>query len=203
MSKWIHKIKQNRFIKGAYYLYVYYFGLKKKDFGYFGENVNLIPPMYISHPKNVYLYGDNGLNQANILTKNAKFIMKAHSGAAAGLRVITGNHAMIVGRYYRSITESEKPSALDKDVVVESDVWIGQNVTLLSGVTLGRGSVIAAGAVVTKDVLPYCVYGGVPARLIKVKWSIDEIVAHEAFLYPENERFDKSILESLLIPYIK
>ena len=48
--------------------------------------------------------------------------MKAHSGAAEGLRVTTGNHAMILGRFYRSITEAEKPSGLDQDVIVESDV---------------------------------------------------------------------------------
>lgn len=55
--------------------------------------------------------------------------------------------------------------------VVEDDVWIGYRATILSGVTLGRGSVVAAGAVVTRDVPPYAVVGGVPARIIKKRFS--------------------------------
>jgi len=50
---------------------------------------------------------------------------------------------------------------------IEDDCWIGANSTILAGVTIGRGSIIAAGAVVTKDVPPYSVAGGVPARIIR------------------------------------
>lgn len=52
-------------------------------------------------------------------------------------------------------------------VVVEDDCWIGTNVTLLSGVRVGRGSIVAAGAVVTRDVPPWSIVGGVPARVLK------------------------------------
>lgn len=52
-------------------------------------------------------------------------------------------------------------------VKIEDDCWIAANTVILAGVTIGRGSVIAAGSVVTKDVLPYSIVGGVPAKLIK------------------------------------
>ncbi len=52
------------------------------------------------------------------------------------------------------------------EIVVEDDVWIGANAVILRNVTLGKGCVVAAGAVVTKDVEPYAVVGGVPARKI-------------------------------------
>jgi len=52
-------------------------------------------------------------------------------------------------------------------VVIEDDVWIGCRAIILKGVRIGRGSIIAAGAVVTKDVPPYTVAGGVPARIIQ------------------------------------
>lgn len=54
---------------------------------------------------------------------------------------------------------------------MQDDVWIGRNVTILSGVTIGQGAVIVAGAVVTKDVPPYVIVGGVPARVIKYRFS--------------------------------
>ncbi|MCA9936785.1 MAG: hypothetical protein KC415_22775 [Anaerolineales bacterium] len=52
-------------------------------------------------------------------------------------------------------------------IVIEDDVWIGFQAVILPGVTVGKGSIIGAGAVVTKDVPPYSIMGGVPARLIR------------------------------------
>jgi acetyltransferase-like isoleucine patch superfamily enzyme len=192
------RLKSNRFIRGIHFFYRDYFGsCKRSRFGFIGENVTLMPPLRIDKPQNVFLFGDNGLRNADIMVTNARFIMKPHSGAAEGLRVTTGNHAMIVGRFYRSITEQEKPKGLDKDVVVESDVWIGRNVTLLSGVTIGRGAIVGAGAVVHNSIPPYCVVGGVPAKPIKFKWTIDQILEHESVLYPEGERFSREELEKI------
>ena len=71
------------------------------------------------------------------------------------------------------ITKSNKPAGYDHDVVIEKDVWIGANVTILSGVTIRRGATVAAGAVVNKDVPPYSVVGGVPAKVLKYYWTID------------------------------
>lgn len=194
----IKRIKNHRFIRGLYFLYRDYFGsMKRSNFGYIADDVTLMPPLRIANPKNIFLYGDNGLRNADIMTVNAKFIMKPHSGAAEGLRVRTGNHAMILGRFYRSITEAEKPKGLDKDVIVESDVWIGSNVTILSGVTIGRGCTIGACSLVNKSTPPYCVVAGVPAKPIKFKWTIDEIMEHERILYPENERFTREELEKI------
>ena len=113
------------------------------------------------------------------------------------MSVHTGNHAVISGKFITDITEDVKPKGFDKDVIVESDVWIGCNVTLLAGVHIGRGAVIAAGSVVNKDVPPYAIVGGVPAKLIKFKWTIDEIIMHEKMLYNEEERFTRQYLIGL------
>ena len=63
-------------------------------------------------------------------------------------------------------------------IVLEDDVWLGFRTTVMSGVTIGRGAVVAAGAVVTKDVPPYAIVGGVPAKVIKYRFP--ETVIAEA-----------------------
>ena len=198
----IHKIRNHYIVRGLYFLYRDYFrDCKRSRFGYIADDVTLMPPLRIANPKNVFLYGDNGLRNADIMTVNAKFIMKPHSGAAEGLRVTTGNHAMILGRFYRTITEAEKPKGLDKDVIVESDVWIGRNVTILAGVTIGRGCTIGACSLVNKSTPPYCIVVGVPAKPIKLKWTIDEILEHEKALYAEEERYTREQLEDIYSKY--
>ena len=54
-------------------------------------------------------------------------------------------------------------------IYIEDDVWIGYGVIVTAGVHIGKGTVVAAGSVVTKDIPPYSIVGGVPARLIKVR----------------------------------
>ena len=67
-------------------------------------------------------------------------------------------------------------------MVIEDGCWIGANVTILKGVTIGRGSVVAAGAVVTRSCPPYSIVGGVPARVIKPRFTAEEIEEHESLL---------------------
>lgn len=60
-------------------------------------------------------------------------------------------------------------------VVIGNDVWIGERAIIMDGVNIGHGAIVAAGAVVTKDVVPYAIVGGVPAKLIKFRFS-DKVI---------------------------
>lgn len=60
-------------------------------------------------------------------------------------------------------------------VQIGNDVWIGANATILGGVSIGDGAIVAAGAVVTKDVPPYAIVGGVPARIIRYRFDAQTI----------------------------
>ena len=61
------------------------------------------------------------------------------------------------------------------DIIIEDDVWIGANTIICSGVKIGQGAVIAAGSVVTKDVPPYAIFGGNPAKLIRYRFDSELI----------------------------
>ena len=198
-------IKDNRFIRGFYTLYRRYFGYSRNKFGHVTDSTKLIPPLKIVNPRNIFLYENTKVEDSTISASIGKFIMKKYS-AAEGLSVHTGNHMMVVGKFYRTVTNEDKAQSgqvFDRDVIVEEDVWIGCNVTLLSGAHIGRGSIVAAGAVVAKSTPPYAVIGGVPAKFIKFKWTIDEILEHEAALYPEEERFSREELEQIFEQYKK
>ena len=86
--------------------------------------------------------------------------------------IITGDHRIdIQGKYIIDITDDEKLPENDLPVTIEDGCWIGANVTILKGVTLGHDSVVAAGSVVTKSCEPYSIIGGVPAKLIRRRFT--------------------------------
>lgn len=197
-------LKNNRFIRAAYIVYHRYFGYRRSAFGHCDKSVIITPPVQMGKLKNIYLYKNTNISgDSTISAINAKFIVKSNCAIAAGLKVYTGNHAMIVGKFCTEVIDKIKPAGYDKDVIVENDVWIAANVTLLMGVTIGRGAIIAAGAVVNKSIPPYAIAGGIPAKVIKFKWTIDEIMRHEAILYPPEQRFSKEQLIQFRLKYEK
>lgn len=77
------------------------------------------------------------------------------------------------------------------NIIVNDDVWIGYASTILSGVTIGQGAIVAAGSVVTKDVPPYAIVGGVPAKIIKFRFN--EIICKKL------ERIDFSKMDEAMV----
>lgn len=105
-----------------------------------------------------------------------------------------------------------------ENTVIGHDVWIGSSVKIKTGVTIGNGAVIGAGSVVTKDVLPFSVVGGTPAKLIRMRFSSEIIYRLETLAWWKYNLLEYdlpwqdletvlSVLESLkakdqLLPYI-
>ena len=90
-----------------------------------------------------------------------KVIIGNNVGIAYGVSIMTSSNASA------SLFLLKHFPAFTAPVIINHDVWIGANATILGGVIIGECSVVAAGAVVNKDVPPYSVVGGVPAKVIK------------------------------------
>ena len=69
-----------------------------------------------------------------------------------------------------------------KETRVGRDCWIGARSIIFSGITIGDGAIVAAGSIVTKDVEPYSIVGGVPAKIIKRRFTDSEIIDHQKML---------------------
>lgn len=105
-----------------------------------------------------------------------------------GDNVMFGNRVAIIGRYDHHYQKPGVPIRLAEQIrdagynwkglgmvtIIENDVWIGYSSTVMGGVKIGEGSIIGAGSLVTKDVEPYSIYAGVPARRIRGRFDDPE-----------------------------
>ena len=99
---------------------------------------------------------------------------------AKGVEFVFGDHALDkVSTYPLRYLLGKEPTNNDVvcrgPIIVGNDVWLGRNALIMANVQIGDGAVVAAGSVVTRDVPPYAVVGGVPARIIKSRFTGDQI----------------------------
>ncbi len=184
-----------------------------KTFAEFGKKSHLGYPFLIRGindltPGVKYIHISDGVSLGagvTIYATRAHVYIGKRSFSGPHLTIMTGDHpADIVGKFIADNrkVDLEKQgidiSKYDKDVVIDEDVWMGSNVTILKGVHIGRGAIVAAGSVVTHSLPPYSIAGGIPAKCLKFRWSVEEIIKHEALLYPEDERFSRDELYKII-----
>ena len=122
-----------------------------------GKNVEICKEVEFTDPRKIYI--------GNYTTINKKVLLDGRGG-----RIIIGNSVDIAQEcsIWTLQHDYNTPDhiAIGGDVIIEDYVWLASRVTVLPGIRIGKGAVIATGAVVTKDVPPYTVMGGIPARKI-------------------------------------
>lgn len=152
----------------------------KSSFGACGKNVRIAYDCDMKPPKNIYIGSDSQIGPHSLFwTTRAKIFIGSKVLMGPNITIITGDHRIdVVGKDIIDVSDNEKLPEHDADVVIKDGVWIAVNVTILKGVTIGEGAVIAAGAVVTGDVEPYSIYGGVPAKKLKNRFSEIELQDH-------------------------
>ena len=101
------------------------------------------------------------------------------NGSIIGENVMMGPNCYIHSVNHRfdriDIPMTKQGNSEPKPVIIDDDVWIGYGAIIMSGVHIAQGAVVAAGAVVVKDVPAYAIVGGVPAKVIKYRFSPEKI----------------------------
>lgn len=106
-----------------------------------------------------------------MIASNVTFIM---NGANHLTDAVSSYPFAIFGEGWKDAMDG-KSYPVKGDTIIGNDVWIGYNATIMPGVTIGDGAIIATGSVVTKDVEPYTIVGGNPAKEIKKRFSDEQI----------------------------
>jgi galactoside O-acetyltransferase len=157
----IIRLPHSRFIKLFNKIRVWYISnvlkiMKFSNKSYFENGI------YISDAKNIEIGEYCHINE-NVFIQGA--LIGNYVMIAPNVSILTGMHKFS----NTSIPMILQGAITNKISIIEDDVWIGRNVIILPGIRIGKGSIIGAGAVVTKDVLPYSISGGVPAKTIKMR----------------------------------
>jgi acetyltransferase-like isoleucine patch superfamily enzyme len=167
-------------------------------------------PLFASHGDNFRFDPFGAYTFETIYVGNHVNFGRRPTLMAGRSRIVIGDHVMfgpevtirggchrldVPGRFLDNITNAEKRPEDDRGVAICDDVWVGARAIILHGVTIFRGAVVGAGAVVTRSVPPYAVVAGVPARVLRFRWDVDTILAHEERLYPPEKRICRQDLE--------
>lgn len=133
-----------------------------------GQNSAIEKRCKFVYPKNISIGQNCYINHDSLFLSSEKARISVGNLCMIGMNciILTTNHT-----YSNWQIPIRLQHDIDNSVIIEDDVWIGANVTILPGVIIGRGSIVGAGAVVAKDVEPYSIVGGVPAKHIKYRFD--------------------------------
>jgi acetyltransferase-like isoleucine patch superfamily enzyme len=132
-----------------------------------GKRVIIYPGVWISPGRNLVVEDDVNLAKDVLLVTPGGITIGARTMIGFRTQIISGNHVIPAGK--KKIFDSGYDR---KPIFIGRDVWIGGNCLIYAGITIGEGAVIAGGSVVTKDVEPFTIVGGNPAKLIRYREAI-------------------------------
>ena len=142
-------------------------GVLSELFGYqVPSSFRVFPPFYTDFGKNITV-GEG-------VFINACCHFQDHGGVIIGDGCQIG-HNVVFATLNHGLPPEERQTTYPAPIVLGRNVWVGSNATILLGVTIGDNAVVGAGAVVTKDVPPYTIVGGVPAKEIRKRFNSDMI----------------------------
>lgn len=172
----------------------------RKSFGRIGEHC-IIGKDCSLVPENIFM-DDYSIIQDrnNFISYKGKLNIGKYSVFAAGCIIVPDTHRPVVGVPFYVQSQYHIGDEIH-NITIKEDCWIGSGSILLSNCSLERGVIVGAGSVVTKSFPPYSVIAGVPAKIIAVKFSKEDIIKHEEVLYPIEDRLSISEIDDLFNKY--
>lgn len=128
-------------------------------FGRIGDGATVEPPFTVDYGCNIEI-GERFFSNSNLTVLDCAVV-------TIGDNVLLGPNVLLIAAGHSLSVANRNKGVEAAPVVIEDDVWLGAGVTVVPGVRVGKGSVVGAGAVVTKDVPPYSLAVGAPARVIR------------------------------------
>lgn len=130
-----------------------------------GRNVKISPTAMFKFPENIRIGDNSFINHLCSVwaAPNGSITIGRDVLFGPGTSVIASNHGFECGQLIR------EQEGNDADIVIGNDVWLGASVVVTAGVSIGDGCVVGAGAVVTRDLPPYTICLGVPARVVRTR----------------------------------
>lgn len=171
-----------RILKRRYYIIRY--GLKHVDKTFIATSKCSISKdfkagKYSYVGPNSHIYPKVTIGKYTMLANNVSIIGGDHCYKKVGIPIIFSGRAEL------------------KPTIIGDDVWIGAHTIIMTGTKIGNGVIVAAGSVVTKDLPSYGIYGGIPAKLIKMRFTEEEIKRHESMLNLQPSELPKNIIQIL------
>lgn len=134
----------------------------------------------------------------NFISNKGRLYVGKFSVISAGCIIIPGQHHLKVGMPF-FVNAQYHVCDEEHDIIIAEDCWIGAGCILLPGVKIGRGAIVGAGSVVTKDISPYSVVAGCPAKTIAMRMSEKDVIIHEKNIYPMQERFSEDFIHDIYL----
>ena len=174
----------------------------RSNLGSAGKNSIIGFPVYITYAKAVHMEENSVIRRGTSILNNTNehVYIKKYTVVGLNCTIVTNGHVSTVGIPHVLLGPSHINDK-SQDIHIDEDVWIGANVTILAGAELARGCIVGACSTITRPVPPYALVVGSPAKIVGVKFTIDQIIEHEKVLYSEKERFTREYLEELFAKY--
>lgn len=175
---------------------------QRKHLASAGANANIQKPCYITAAERLHMEENTVIRRGATILNNhhENLYIKKYTVISTNCTIVTNNHKSTVG-IPQCLLGASHVNDVSKDLVIAEDIFVGANVTIMSGGDLGRGCIIGACSLVTKPIPPYAIAVGSPARIVGVKFTIDQILKHEEALYPPEDRMSREELEKLFEKY--
>ncbi|HBV85257.1 MAG TPA: Vat family streptogramin A O-acetyltransferase [Desulfosporosinus sp.] len=139
------------------------------EYTYYSDNKNPPEKFYDNIEHHYEFLGDKLIiGRFCAIAEGIKFIMNGANHKMDGITTYPFN---IFAGGWEKVTPTVEQLPYKGDTVIGNDVWIGQNVTVMPGVNIGDGAIVAANSTVVKNIEPYTIYGGNPAKFIRKRFS--------------------------------